>query len=540
MLKTRIPTGKINEMILAMQDLFDADSLDLGWRDFHRGRVVDLDTDDNSTEVRAQVKGKKTYDVRVRLHPLSASKCTCPAGSGCGHMAAVCFQIYAGAGRPEMLLQELKQLYFQRMRRSAASKTRVQKANEPAAQLPLGNHPVEWHKFFNQQFYGYSVTHPYAAENFYQAALEKLIGLSAKWREKHTKQLFQLHVLMFVLRKLNQFFTHNPTTYLSYHLESGCKKAAAECVDQLEQTLDEVDATTAAKIDARDMDQTADLVRQWLLSGHRQAVSSIDVYRAIWTKLLGQPERIQREVAKLNEGPAGTGSAAREAGVTSSSLHNLRRLALAHFQQMAGDDEEAMRRMEETGGRGVAAYVWYLNQYRKSEQWDRLHRWLNRLRTRMQDAKPDSFRFLCQCWQELTEHLGSDEEWVSVMRSLLPRSYPDYAKYLLGRGYYRQWVDLQIAHRATPANLHSEDLKKIEEADLQLLLPLYHQSAERLVLEKNRNSYKMAVRTLKKLKSCYRVLKQNEQWELFYDGFLHRYNRLRAFQEELAKEKLLP
>jgi hypothetical protein len=459
----------------------------------------------------------------------------------------VCFQIYATVGRPELLLQEQKQLYFQRMRRTAASKTRVQKASEPA-QLPLGNHPAEWHKFFDQQFYGYSMTHPYAAENFYQAAQEKLTGLAAKWKEKHTTQLFQLHILLFVLRKLNQFFTHNPTTYLSYHLEKGCKKAAAECAEQLAHTLDAMDAKSVANIDARDMDQTADLLRQWLLSGHRQAVSSIDVYRAIWSKLLGQPERIQREAAKLNEGLANAGSAARkaaresarEAGGTGSSLHNLRRLALAHFLQMAGDDEEAMRRIDEAGGRGVAAYVWYLNQFRESGQWDRLHRWLNCLRTRMQEAKPESFRFLCHCWQELTKHLGSDEEWVSVMRSLLPRSYPDYAKYLLDRGYYRQWVDLQIAHRATPASLHSEDLKKIEEIDLQLLLPLYHQSAERLVLEKNRNSYKMAVRTLKKLKSCYRALKQNERWELFYDGFLHRYNRLRAFQEELAKEKLLP
>lgn len=81
------------------------------------------------------------------------------------------------------------------------------------------------------------------------------------------------------------------------------------------------------------------------------------------------------------------------------------------------------------------------------------------------------------------------------------------------------------------------ELKAIEEHDSALLLPLYHQAAERAVLEKNRASYKTAVRLLKKLHGIYKQLGQDDRWEHYVYRLADKFSRLRAFQEELKKGK---
>jgi hypothetical protein len=133
--------------------------------------------------------------------------------------------------------------------------------------------------------------------------------------------------------------------------------------------------------------------------------------------------------------------------------------------------------------------------------------------------------------------LESDSEWVQVMESLLPRSYYYYTAYLLQTGRYRQWVDLQLANRISPLNLYTMELRAIEDHDSGLLLPLYHQAAERAVLEKNRASYKTAVRLLKKLHAIYKQLGQDDRWEHYIYRLADKFSRLRAFQEELKKGK---
>ncbi|MNN63281.1 hypothetical protein D3C81_1786490 [compost metagenome] len=58
---------------------------------------------------------------------------------------------------------------------------------------------------------------------------------------------------------------------------------------------------------------------------------------------------------------------------------------------------------------------------------------------------------------------------------------------------------------------------------------------EKAVAEKNRDSYKLAIRHLKKLNSLYKQLGKNELWEDYLARLHLKYARLRAFKEELAK-----
>jgi hypothetical protein len=121
------------------------------------------------------------------------------------------------------------------------------------------------------------------------------------------------------------------------------------------------------------------------------------------------------------------------------------------------------------------------------------------------------------------------------MESLLPRSYYYYTAYLLQTERFRQWVDLQLSNRISPLNLYAAELKAVEKYDPALLLPLYHQAVERAVLEKNRTSYKTAVKLLKKLQAYYKKLGREAEWERYVHRLAMKFARLRAFQEELKR-----
>ena len=56
---------------------------------------------------------------------------------------------------------------------------------------------------------------------------------------------------------------------------------------------------------------------------------------------------------------------------------------------------------------------------------------------------------------------------------------------------------------------------------------------------KNRKSYKEAVRYLKKLRTIYKKLNKKTTWEYYLENLLEDTKRLRAFQEECQRGKLV-
>ncbi len=82
-------------------------------------------------------------------------------------------------------------------------------------------------------------------------------------------------------------------------------------------------------------------------------------------------------------------------------------------------------------------------------------------------------------------------------------------------------------------------LRHLESCEPAVLIPLYHQWAAKLIEEKNRSSYREAVRLLKKLRSLYNRQKMGKEWDTFISRLSLRFPRMRAFQEELRKGKLI-
>src|SRR5690606_33435607 len=82
-------------------------------------------------------------------------------------------------------------------------------------------------------------------------------------------------------------------------------------------------------------------------------------------------------------------------------------------------------------------------------------------------------------------------------------------------------------------------LEMVAKQDPVAIKPLYHAAVMEQIDLRNRDSYKKAVRYLKKLRTVYRKEKNLDQWEFYFATLLKKTKRLRAFQEECRKGKLI-
>lgn len=479
--------------------------------------------------LRAFVYGTKKYTVDVNLTSFSKSSCTCPHKGSCEHMAAVFFNAYSAHGRPEMLLREMKSTLHASKKRSIRTSEGKAKKQVEQKIVPQSNGTAkEWHVYFEQRFYGYSLNQQNSIDGFYTAAWTDLSELASKW-EISVRQIYSLHVLLFIMRKMDQFHHMNQASYLSYYHESGCRAVAKQCMEKLTDMVGQL--AERKKPNKKLWEETIAFVSESALTGKPGPVDWLTVYRLLWWSVFDYKAFAAAERLRL------------EKHISNSELTPRRKdalcIALAHFELMEGNDEAAMRWLRQLTATVPSDFYMVLQGLIQREEWERLLIWLRWLLPTLSKARQDDFHAVCSYWLEAMKHQPSDEEWIHVMLSLLPRSYYYYTDYLMKTERFRQWVDLQLSHQISPASLYSEQLKAVEKADSTLLLPLYHQAVEKAVAEKNRASYKVAVRYLKKLFTIYKRQKQSERWEDYIYRLAKKYSRLRAFQEELQRGKWL-
>ena len=124
-------------------------------------------------------------------------------------------------------------------------------------------------------------------------------------------------------------------------------------------------------------------------------------------------------------------------------------------------------------------------------------------------------------------------------RSTLPYSYWKYAEFLFEQKQYKKWVEMHIYSDISIDMINSEYIKEVTSQEPELILPLYYHAVQTKVSLKNRSAYKQAVRYLKKMRTIYKKMKQEETFERYLLYVVNATKRLRAFQEELKRSKLI-
>ncbi|MFC0215555.1 SWIM zinc finger family protein [Paenibacillus chartarius] len=525
MLKLQLPKNRIQYLLQQAPKRFDAAILERGWEYYHKNLIAQVELK-FGTLIYATVQNpeRRACEVTIDIESFENSECSCPDDGMCAHIAALVFHLYAPYGRPELLLQELKQAVLQRSRMRAAAARTEKTETRVLAPEPVGP-AAEWQRFFDQRFYGYSLSHQHSIDTFRDAAWESLNAFAQDWDEA-VRGLYRLHVVLFMLRKIEHFYLDTKASYLSYHHETGSKQGAALCIEKLKETVEKLpDAVFQSRHSL--WRETLAMLGEWALQGRESPIDWLFVYRFIWSHVpvakwrLEESERLDALLAK--EGASGR-------------LHTVLTLARAHFDVLLGESTgELPKRLEKLTAKRPGDFFLYLQEAHQHGDALSLLRWLRWLKPAMATATHDEFRTLCQYWTDVVKHIDNDAEWVGVMEALLPRSYNYYTGYLLQTKRYRQWVDLQLANRISPLNLYAAELKDVEKNDPALLLPLFTQAVERSVLEKNRTSYKTAVKLLKKLHTYYKKLDREADWERYVNRLAVKFARLRAFQEELKR-----
>ena len=126
-----------------------------------------------------------------------------------------------------------------------------------------------------------------------------------------------------------------------------------------------------------------------------------------------------------------------------------------------------------------------------------------------------------------------------ALLATLPYSYTEYEFSLFERKQFEKWGDLQAFMGWSFYDLPRERVKVIEKEKPEVLLGMLHQSALNEINQKNRSSYKAAVRHLKKLRTLYKKIKRVDDWQYFLDNLMEKTKRLRAFHEECRRSKLI-
>lgn len=531
MLKIKLPKNRIEFLTAGAERRMRLAVVERGFEYYHRG-LVDNITLVQGYILQADVRGKEIFRVKLDLEQFERSECTCSFEGYCQHMAALIFSAYSAHTRPELLLMHLKQAIA--TRRKAKSDLRAERALDTAANaatLLPELAPKDWSRFFEQKFHGYSLSNQHSVEQFYQAVWDTLGDTAQEWPAP-LQALYHLQLMLYILGKIEQFHGDNQSSYLSFYIENGCKTVAGNCWEKLrELAASPALLQEAAGAFPAHWREIVEFVGSQVSHHRFGPVQWLDVYRFLWAKVFyGAGPHAAEEAAKEQRRLE---LLAEQQGTPRSRDGAL--LALSQFEVMEGRDQAAMKRLADLHTRQFSEFYVLLEQLSEEDRWDRVLVWLRWLLPSLNKAKQEEFNAGCSYWVEAVKHQPSDEEWIQVMLSLLPRSYYYYTDYLMQTNRYRQWVDLQLATGVTPASLYTAELRTVESHDPSLLLPLFHQSVERAVAEKNRDSYKLAIKHLKKLAALYKQLNKAEAWNDYIARLHLKYARLRAFKEELAK-----
>lgn len=116
---------------------------------------------------------------------------------------------------------------------------------------------------------------------------------------------------------------------------------------------------------------------------------------------------------------------------------------------------------------------------------------------------------------------------------------PAYGAFLFERERFKEWAALMHVSYRSFELIDQTMLKTALSGDSQAVFPLMHAEALRLVREKNRDSYRRAVRLWKLMKTAAKRDGRNEFWNRYVETVRGQFPRLRALMEEMEKGNLL-
>ncbi|WP_238650636.1 SWIM zinc finger family protein [Paenibacillus piscarius] len=491
------------------------------------------------------VEGREDYAVSIDLDDLEESHCDCPVSGLCKHMAAVLMSYAERVEKPVHSIANAKALVDRPKLPSYADAVppgqRKEHLKQLAAQLPGGT-VQQWREFIFLAIepLAHTVRNPQYAER----ALAAISGAQPKLAPAAAK-LFKLHSCLCVLDSLikpgGQPLASNIYS-LGYSVGYYTSIAISELQKQIIILMNQGLPLAEAPEEWTRIDDTIACLRSEMLAESRDRSRDQPYFAACYALLwihwiapnVKGTELYTRELEELDKAGEQLGAAAPRHALL---LARSRMLAFLHDDTAA---LEELRTAAERPGLHPEELMSFVTPLAEARQWERLAQWLAAVGPLL-SSRLYNLRDYASYWDKAVRHLPEAEPQMwEALSAMLPLSREIYEEQLLAYDRWQEWMDMQLSSGHTPAHFRVSDLQPVEKNAPELLLPFYHQAVERFVLEKNRHSYKAAVKLLKRLAKLYKKTKREARWNEFLESFTDKHSRLRALQEELRKGKLIP
>lgn len=499
---------------------------------FRQGLVHQLRFDGD--QVTASVQDVTPVSVRLDLDDLAGSSCSCPSESFCRHRLAVFFQSLALAGSVAQWVEEFRQ---PNVEKSAVVLSGLKTARDllKSSKRPEANFD-EWLASFTQIFesimYGQGKPNPYVVSDLFAVYWRRVRADSPV--EQEWRYLYELVAgvqSFLLLGELSREYGHTAYMVDRYYrhlfhtlMEDGEKAMARLAVSSMPFAFDDF------------IVRMKDIARDLLFVNKVVEYEGIHLYRLLWSGLLKKSEWRNEERQWLYQ--------AFEQAEDDLALN----IALVHQQVLARNDEQALEALSELSVRVMPYLLFWLESLNAEKDWKRVTPYVELFVGRLYEylrmladyeAGTDFTGMALDLIYPYCEASGRGDLLERTMVVCLPYSYRVYDSFLYKEGAYRKWAELQAMIGLELSYLDSERLKEIAKREPDALLPLYHQAIQSQIDLKNRVGYRAAVRLLKKVRTFYKKLDRLDEWERFFGLLQVQTRRLRAFQEECVRGKLI-
>ena len=500
---------------------------------FSTGKVISMQKKLDGS-IAAIVKDTNVYQVQILLKSLSFSTCSCPEVGICKHIAAVMHALLEN----NVILNEMETEIEKKTKTKVKStvlpsllhKQDMTMTVQKRISKPEQTGTVEqWYSYFINKFGRSNLHTAMNIHNFHDEVVLHLLPFADTWNFE-CKQIYSLHVHLYVIMQTEQIYwdsCQGKTTRNYYDFRYLCVRTNNRSYEQIVKIVSSVDRNKLQVNQTVLLEQTMEILPEIIFRGiPRTPLDWLKIYRYLWWNLLFNEQWIIKEHVRLETQLAEQSN--------NPVIHELTYQALIQFDVMLGRDEKAMRSIEQLSREREHEFIVACFQFLTiQEQWERLLHWLRWMIPSQAQYSTNQMTIHSAYWVQVAKHMPVEEEWIQTMRSQLPKSFHPYSAYLIGRGHYRLWVDIQIFMRIFPKECDKSQLKIVEIEAPTLLLVWYHQAVEWKITGRHRESYKEAVYILKKLKQQYKRMKQIERWLQYKEKLAQIYARQRAFLDEM-------
>ncbi|MCU9613269.1 SWIM zinc finger family protein [Caldibacillus lycopersici] len=372
--------------------------------------------------------------------------------------------------------------------------------------------------------------YPYLMNLYGHAALRQLENPILIRREN--MQLYKIVTNVRLLQQLQELFLSSK--YSTQEIEDTCAQLVHTILHNVENATEQLPQPIPLSLDSLIVRLQRE-VRELLFLEGPFPRQTLLIYWALWTKLFTSRQLRDDELTFAED------------IAKKSNPDSVWVVAYVIQLFLAGKVEQALDQLNKSGPHNFFYIFQFIDHYASEGNWKGITSILPFLIQHIKDyfsgrsyqENMNYVRYTNLILSDYVSHTNRMDLYEQVLIEMLPysaRSISDL--YFDNEDYYKLMDFLQLTGMSMDV-IVGEKLRKIQKDAPDSLLPLYHQHVVASIEKKNRSSYKEAVRYLKKLRTIYKKIKKEAVWELYFANLLQDTKRLRAFQEECQRGKLI-